>query len=483
MNLKNTPLFNQKMFINGVWCGSETQKTLLVMNPATQKTIGHVPVCSPKEVEAAIAAAETAFHSWKHTTAKTRSQLLRRWHDLILEHLTDLSQLLTLEMGKPLAEAEGELRYAAAFIEWFAEEAKRAYGEIIPPTDPHNQIFITRQPVGPVAVITPWNFPAAMITRKCGPALAAGCTVVIKPAEDTPLTALALVYLAEKAGFPAGVINIVTGDPASIGHVFLTDTRIQKISFTGSTAVGKFLMKEGSAQLKKVGLELGGNAPFIVCDDANLDHAVMQAVFAKFRNAGQTCVCVNRFFIQAGIYPEFLKRFTHKVSALTVGHGLESVNIGPLINEKGIAKLEALVADAVAKGAKIALGGERTQKGTLFYQPSIITDANETMRIYHEEIFGPVAVLYTFKTEKEAIRMANATPYGLASYAFTQDAARMWRLAHGIESGVVSINTANFSTETAPFGGVKESGIGREGGHEGLLEFMESKYICLRAAE
>ena len=456
-----------------------------VVDPATGESITTVPDLGPAETERAIAAAAAAFPAWSKKTAGERAAVLRRWHDLILENVDDLALILTTEQGKPLAEAAGEIRYGASFIEWFAEEGKRAYGDVIPAHGADKRITVIKQPVGVVAAITPWNFPNAMITRKVAPALAVGCTVVIKPAEATPLSALALGVLAEKAGFPAGVLNIVTTNaPKEVGAVLTASETVKKLSFTGSTAVGKELMRQCADTVKKLSLELGGNAPFIVFDDADVAGAVAGAVASKFRNAGQTCVCANRIFVQAGVYDEFLKDLKKAVSELKVGDGREGgVDIGPLINRGGLEKVEALVADAVAKGAEVVAGGARSGAGDLFYQPTILAGADARMDVSSTEIFGPVAAVYKFETEEEVVRLANDTPFGLAAYFFGRDYALIWRVAEALDYGMVGINTGMISTPVAPFGGVKESGFGREGSKYGLEDYLVTKYMCWGGVE
>lgn len=470
--------FNQA-FINGQWISSE--KRFSVTNPATGAVLTSLPDLGLAETKQAIDAAAKAFPAWAGKTAKERSIILRRWFELIMQHQDDLAQLMTAEQGKPLAESRGEVAYGASFIEWFAEEAKRAYGDYIPTTASSKRFITMRQPVGVVAAITPWNFPIAMITRKAGPALAVGCTMVIKPPAETPLCALALARLGEQAGLPAGVLNIVTTmDARTVGGELCANPTVRALSFTGSTEVGKILYRQCADTVKKIGLELGGNAPLIVFDDADLDRAVEGALVSKYRNAGQTCVCANRLLVQAGIYDAFAKKLTEKVSAMKVGSGIEAgVNIGPLINDEAIEKVERLVGEAVAGGAKVATGGARAVPGGLFYQPTILTHVKPTMSVVREEIFGPVAPLVKFETEEEAIRMANDTPFGLAAYVFTRDVARAFRATEALEYGMVAVNDGILSTEVAPFGGIKESGIGREGGHQGLDEYLETKYMCL----
>ena len=477
--LKDSTLLHREAFIHGEWSAADSGKTFAVTNPATGEELARVADCGAEETRRAIAAAEAALPEWRAKTATARATILRKWHDLILENVDDLGLLMTLEQGKPLPEAKGEIRYGASFIEWFAEEGKRAYGDIIPPHMPGMRLLVTKQPIGVVAAITPWNFPNAMITRKVAPALAAGCTVVLKPSEETPLSALALAELALRAGFPPGVLNLVTGmDAPSIGKVLTDSPVVRKVSFTGSTEVGKLLMRQSADTVKKVSLELGGNAPFIVFDDADLDAAVEGAIVSKYRNAGQTCVCANRIFVQDGIYEAFLEKFTAAVLKQKVGPGTEQgVNIGPLINQEALEKVQRLVGNATQKGARVLTGGHAMQ-GT-FFQPTILADVNVGMDIMHEEIFGPVAPVIRFAEENEVIQMANDTPYGLAAYFYGRDIGRVFRVAEALEYGMVGVNTGLIATTVAPFGGVKESGVGREGSKYGLEDFLEVKYICL----
>ncbi|HRI60212.1 MAG TPA: NAD-dependent succinate-semialdehyde dehydrogenase [Saprospiraceae bacterium] len=477
--LKDSALFRRDAFINGQWVVADSGKTFPVVNPASGEVLAQVADLEATETHSAIAAAEAALPRWRSKTATARAQILRRWHDLILENADDLALLMTLEQGKPLAESRGEVRYGASFIEWFAEEGKRAYGDIIPPHLPGLRLLVTKQPVGVVAAITPWNFPNAMITRKVAPALAAGCTVVLKPSEETPLSALALAELALRAGFPAGVLNIVTGqDAPAIGKALTDSAIVRKLSFTGSTEVGKLLMRQCAGTVKKISLELGGNAPFIVFDDADLDAAVEGAIASKYRNAGQTCVCANRIFVQSAVYEPFLEKFTAAVRKQKVGPGTEQgVNIGPLINTEALEKVTRLVGDASKKGARLLTGGHAMQ-GT-FYEPTVLADVDTGMDIMHEEIFGPVAPVIRFDTENEAITMANDTPYGLAAYFYGRDIGRVFRVADALDYGMIGVNTGLVATTVAPFGGMKESGIGREGSKYGLEEFMEVKYVCV----
>ncbi|MFK5969086.1 MAG: NAD-dependent succinate-semialdehyde dehydrogenase [Candidatus Marithrix sp.] len=478
MQLQNTSLFQQQSYINGSWIGSEQK--IEVTNPANGSILGTIPNFGQAETKTAIEAAYTAGIEWRAKLAKERSKLLRDWFNLIMQNQQDLAILMTAEQGKPLAESMGEIAYGASFIEWFAEEAKRVYGDIIPEPLSGRRIIVLKQPIGVVAAITPWNFPNAMITRKCAPALAVGCTVVIKPAKNTPFSALALAALAEQAGIPKGVINIVTGNASAIGTELATNPLVKKLSFTGSTEVGKHLMQQCSSTVKKVSMELGGNAPFIVFDDADLDKAVAGTIASKYRNTGQTCVCANRLLVQDGIYDEFAIKLTEAVKNLTVGDGLQGeTQQGPLINMAAVEKVEEHISNAVSKGAKIAYGGKRHTLGGTFFQPTILTNVTSAMQIATEETFGPVAPLFRFKTEAEAIKLANDTPFGLASYFYTRDLGRAWRVAEALEYGMVGINEGIISTEVAPFGGIKESGIGREGSKYGIDDFLEMKYVCM----
>jgi len=472
------PFLRTGHYIGGEWY--ESAGTYPVLNPATGEVIAQVAKGGASETTRAIVAAECAFPAWRSLTAKERGARVKRWGELMLENRDALAELLTLEQGKPLAEARGEVGYAASFFEWFAEEAKRAYGDVIPSPNPHAKIIVTREPVGVVAAITPWNFPLAMITRKAGPALAAGCTMVLKPSEETPLSALALAVLAEKAGIPPGVFNIVSGDAVTIGGVLTESDVVRKLSFTGSTRVGKLLAKQSADTLKKLSLELGGNAPFIVFDDADIDAAVQGAMASKFRNTGQTCVCVNRFYVQDGIYDAFTSALTKAVQKMRVGNALQGeVEQGPLINQAALKKVETHVADALQKGAKVLTGGKQHALGGTFYEPTVLVEASKSMLIAAEETFGPVAACFRFKTEDEAIAAANDTPFGLSAYFYTRDLARAWRVAEALESGMVGINEGILSTEVAPFGGVKQSGLGREGSKYGLDEYTELKYMMM----
>ncbi len=479
MRLANPALFRSRGLIDGNWLCADDGRVLGVHNPASREFLGQVPLMGGGETRRAIHAAERAGEHWRNTTAKERALLLRRWYELILANSDDLARLVTAECGKPLSEARGEVTYGASFIEWFAEEGKRAYGETIPSPTPDKRLLTLRQPVGVVAAITPWNFPLAMITRKIAPALAAGCTVVVKPAEQTPLTALALAALAEEAGLPHGVLNVVTGDPVAIGAELTANPTVRKLSFTGSTEVGRLLMAQSAPSIKKLSLELGGNAPFIVFDDADLDAAVEGALAAKYRNSGQTCVCANRFLVQAAIYDRFAQRLAARAAALKVGAGDEDgVVQGPLIDGAALAKVEEHIADAVAKGAQVLTGGRRHARGGTFFEPTVLTAVTSDMRLAREETFGPVAPLFRFSSEAEAIALANDTESGLAAYVFSRDVGRCFRMGEALEYGMVGLNTGLLSNEVSPFGGIKQSGLGREGSRHGLDEFLEIKYLC-----
>jgi succinate-semialdehyde dehydrogenase / glutarate-semialdehyde dehydrogenase len=478
--LQDSRLFREQCFIDGSWVGADGGGTLSVHNPATAEPLGAIPNMGTGETRRAIAAAAAALPSWAARTAKERAVIMRRWFDLMLANQDDLAMLMTAEQGKPLAEAKGEIAYAASFIEWFAEEGKRLYGDIIPGHQADKRILVLRQPVGVVAAITPWNFPSAMITRKAGPALAAGCTMVCKPATQTPYSALALAELADRAGIPKGVFNVITGSSTAIGAEMTGNPTVRKVTFTGSTEVGKKLMVQCAGTVKKLSLELGGNAPFIVFDDADLDAAVQGAIASKYRNTGQTCVCANRLLVQTGVYGEFSEKLAAAVGKLRVGDGLKGVTEqGPLIDAKAVAKVEEHIADALRKGASVALGGKRHALGGTFFEPTILTGVTTQMMIAREETFGPIAPLFKFQTEAEAIAMANDTEFGLAAYLYTRDLARSWRVSEAIEYGIVGLNTGIISTEVAPFGGVKESGTGREGSKYGILDYTELKYICV----
>jgi succinate-semialdehyde dehydrogenase/glutarate-semialdehyde dehydrogenase len=478
--LSDKRLFRQQAYLNGAWCDAHDGRTMTIANPASGDALGTVPEMGQSETRDAIAAAAAAYPAWRARPAKERAQVLRRWFELMHEHADDLAQLMTLEQGKPLAEAKGEIGYAASFLEWFGEEAKRVYGDTIPAPQADRRIVVVKEPIGVVACITPWNFPSAMITRKAGPAIAVGCTVVLKPAPQTPYSALALAELAERAGLPAGVLNVVTGRADEIGAEMTSNPTVRKLSFTGSTAVGRLLMAQCASTVKKISLELGGNAPFIVFDDADLDAAVQGAMASKYRNTGQTCVCANRFLIQDGIYEAFATRLAAAVSELKVGVGTEpGVQQGPLINAAAIAKVERHVSDAVANGARALVGGRRHERGGSFYVPTVLADVTADMELSREETFGPVAPLFRFSSEADAVRMANDTEFGLAAYFYTRDAARIWRVSDALEYGIVGINTGLISTEVAPFGGMKQSGLGREGSKYGVEEFLEVKYLSM----
>ncbi len=478
--LKDHQLLRNQCYINGEWTDGDTDAVIDVINPATGEMLGTVPGLGVAETRRAIGSAQLAFEEWRTWTAEERANLLLSWQNLILENKNDLAVLMTAEQGKPLEEAEGEIAYAASFIEWFAEEGRRVYGDIIPAHKRENRIMVIKGPVGVCAAITPWNFPSAMITRKAGPALAAGCTMVVKPASATPLSALALAELAHQAGIPPGVFNVVTGAASEVGGELTSNSCVRKLTFTGSTDTGKQLMVQCADTVKNISLELGGNAPFIVFDDADLDAAVEGALASKYRNTGQTCVCANRFLVQVGIHDAFAEKLAEAVADLTVGNGLKGkVDQGPLIDEAAVEKVERLIADAVERGAKVVVGGERHSLGGTFFQPTVLAHATPDMDLAREEIFGPVAPIFRFGTEAEALEMANDTEYGLASYFYTRDIARIWRMAEGLEYGIQGINTGLISTAVAPFGGVKQSGIGREGSKYGIEEFIEKKYLCL----
>jgi len=480
LTLKDPTLLREQCYVDGAWIDADGGARIDVANPATGERIGTVRNLGAAEARRAIEAAAQAFPAWAAKTAKERAAVLRRWNDLMLANVDDLAALMTAEQGKPLAESKGEIAYAASFIEWFAEEGKRVYGDVIPGHQPDKRIVVLRQPIGVVAAITPWNFPAAMITRKAGPALAAGCTFVCKPATQTPYSALAMAELAERAGVPKGVFSVVTGSATVIGGEMTSNPIVRKVTFTGSTEIGKKLMAQCAGTLKKLSLELGGNAPFIVFDDADLDAAVQGAIASKYRNTGQTCVCANRLLVQEGVYDAFVAKLADAVRKLRVGDGLKGpTEQGPLIDEKAVAKVEEHIADAVAKGGKIALGGKRHALGGTFFEPTIVTHVTPDMLVAREETFGPIAPIFGFKDEQQAIRMANDTEFGLASYFYTRDLGRTWRVAEGLEYGIVGVNTGLISTEVAPFGGVKESGFGREGSKYGILDYTELKYLCI----
>ena len=480
MELNNKSLFKEKCFVNGLWTDSKNGKTIEVNNPATMEIVGKVPNFTAEETKSAIDHADKAFQSWKNTTAKERSIILKKWSDLIIEHVDDLAKIMTIEQGKPLAEAKGEILMGASYIEFYAEEAKRVYGDIIPDPRPGKRIVIIKQPVGVVGAITPWNFPNSMITRKCAAALAVGCTTVVKPASQTPFSALAVAELAKAAGFPDGVFNIVTGSAKEIGMELTKNPKIKKISFTGSTEVGKILMEQSASTVKKLSMELGGHAPFIVFEDANIDEAVTGALQSKFRNSGQTCICTNRLFVHEKVYDSFLEKFTNEVKKIKVGNGLnDGIVSGPLIDKSSLDKVIDHVQDAVNTGAKIAVGGEVHSLGGNFYQPTVLSNVSTEAKITFEETFGPVAPLYKFSSDDEVIKMANDTPYGLASYFYSRDIGRIWKVAEALEYGIVSINNGLPTIPEIPFGGVKESGMGREGSRYGLDDYLIIKYISM----
>jgi succinate-semialdehyde dehydrogenase / glutarate-semialdehyde dehydrogenase len=473
-------LFRQAAYIDGAWVDARPGSALDVDNPATGDVIGIVPKLGAAETRSAISAASRALPEWRKKTAKERAAFMRRWFELMMANQEDLARLMTLEQGKPVSESRGEVAYAASFLEWFGEEAKRVYGDTIPSPQADKRIVVIKQPVGVVACITPWNFPLAMITRKAGPAIAAGCTVVLKPASQTPFSALALAELAERAGLPKGVLNIVTGPAQDVGGELTSNPDVRKLSFTGSTAIGKLLMQQCASTVKKISLELGGNAPFIVFDDADLDAAVEGAIASKYRNTGQTCVCANRIYVQDSVYDAFAQKLSAAVAKLKPAPGFdEGATQGPLIDDRAVEKVEEHIADALAKGAKVAAGGKRHALGGRFFEPTVLTGVSGSMLLAQEETFGPVAPLFTFKTEEEVIGLANATPFGLAAYFYGRDIGRVWRVAEALETGMVGVNTGIISTEVAPFGGVKESGLGREGSKYGIEEFLEMKYLCL----
>ncbi|CAH2031874.1 NADP-dependent succinate-semialdehyde dehydrogenase [Trichlorobacter ammonificans] len=480
LTLSDPALLRQQCYLNGQWLHADTDGTIDVVNPADGRIIGTVPRMGTSETRRAIEAAHVAFPEWRARTAKERAAILRRWFELIMANQEDLAVIMTAEQGKPLAESRGEIAYAASFIEWFAEEGKRVYGDTIPGYARDKRIVVTKEPIGVCAAITPWNFPAAMITRKAGPALAAGCTMVVKPATATPFSALALAELGERAGIPAGVFSVITGSSKQIGDEMTGNPLVRKLTFTGSTEIGKQLTAQCAGTMKKVSMELGGNAPFIVFDDADLDAAVEGAVASKYRNTGQTCVCTNRLLVQAGVYDAFVEKLAAAVARMRVGNGLtDEVQQGPLIDEASVQKVEEHIADAVAKGATIRLGGKRHPLGGTFFEPTILCNVTPEMLVAREETFGPLAPIFRFTSEEEAMRMANDTEFGLASYFYTRDIGRVWRVAEALEYGMVGINTGLLSTEVAPFGGVKESGLGREGSHYGIDEFVEVKYLCM----
>ena len=479
LGLRDPALFRQQCYVDGQWVGADSGSTIAVDNPATGEVIGTVPKMGGAETRAAIAAANRAWPSWRARTAKERAAVLRRWFELMIEHEDDLARLMTIEQGKPLSESRGEVAYAAGFLEWFGEEAKRVYGGTIPEHQRDKRLLVIKQPIGVVACITPWNFPLAMITRKAGPAIASGCTVVLKPASQTPYSALALAELGQRAGIPAGVFNVLTGSATDIGNELTANPTVRKLSFTGSTEVGKLLMRQCADTVTKVSLELGGNAPFIVFDDADLDAAVEGAMASKYRNTGQTCVCVNRIYVQDAVHDEFARKLADAASRLKPANGLEpGATQGPLIDDKAVAKVEEHIADAVSQGASIVLGGRRHALGGRFFEPTVLGGVTSRMLIAREETFGPVAPLFRFQTDDEVVTLANDTAFGLAAYFYARDVSRVWRVAESLEAGMVGINTGLISTEVAPFGGVKESGIGREGSSYGIEEYLEVKYLC-----
>ena len=478
--LKNPSLLRQQAYINGAWVTADDANTIDISNPATGELIGTVPDMGAAETRRAIEAANQAWPAWRARTAAERSAILEKWHDLVMQNQADLAIIMTLEQGKSLTESQGEIAYGASFIKWFAEEGKRVYGDTIPSKNPDQRIVVTKEPIGICAAITPWNFPNAMITRKAAPALAAGCPMIVKPAGVTPFSALALAYLGEQAGIPAGIFSVVTGDARAVGGEMTRNPLVRKLTFTGSTAVGKLLMKQCADTLKKISLELGGNAPFIVFDDADIDAAVDGLMISKYRNSGQTCVCTNRTLVHTAIYDEFAKKLSARVANLTVGDGMDaSTTQGPLIDMHAVEKVEEHIQDAVDKGAKILVGGKRHQLGKTFFEPTLLADVTTDMKVTYEETFGPVAPLFRFNTEEEAIQMANATEFGLAAYFYTRDMGRVWRVSEALEYGMVGVNAGLISTEVAPFGGVKESGIGREGSKYGIDEYLEIKYVCM----
>ena len=480
LKLKDKNLFRQQCYIDGNWLDADSGESIDVTNPATGEKLGTVPKMGAEETRRAIEAAEEAFSSWRKTTAYEKSQVLRRWFDLMMEHKEDLSIIMTAEQGKPINESRGEINYAASYIEWFAEEARRVYGDTVPAHSNDKRIILIKQPVGVTAAVTPWNFPAAMITRKAAPALAAGCTMVIKPATATPYSALALAELGERAGFPPGALSVVTGSARAIGGELTGNPIVHKLTFTGSTEIGKKLIEQCAATVKKTSMELGGNAPFIVFDDADLDAAVEGAIESKFRNTGQTCVCTNRLLVQDGVYDAFAEKLVQAVGKMKVGNGMdEDTEQGPLIDVGAMETVEALVQDAIEKGGRVLLGGKRHELGGSFFEPTVVADVTTDMRVAREETFGPFAPLFRFKTEKEAIRMANDTEFGLASYFYTRDVGRIFRVSEALEYGIVGINAGLISTAVAPFGGVKESGFGREGSKYGMDDYLEVKYLCM----
>lgn len=480
ISLKDPSLFTQQAYVGGEWIDAPDGKTEQVTNPATGDVLGTVPVLGREAVAHAVDMAEKAQKLWKKRTAKERSAILMKWYDLMMENQDDLGAIMTAEQGKPLAEAKGEIAYASSFLQWFAEEGKRVYGDVIPTFAEGRRVMVLKEPVGVCAAITPWNFPTAMITRKAGPALAVGCAMVVKPAMETPYSALAMAILAERAGLPKGLLSIVTGQSVEIGAEMTENPKVRKLTFTGSTPVGRLLMRQCADTVKKISLELGGNAPFIVCEDADIDAAVEGALASKYRNAGQTCVCANRLFVHDAVYDEFAEKYAARVAEMPVGNGFEEgVIIGPLINEKAVEKVEKQVADAVSKGGRILTGGKRHEKGATFFQPTVIADANRDMIVFREETFGPMAPLIRFHSDDEVLEMANDSEFGLASYFYSRDISRIWKLAEGLESGLVGVNVGVMATEVAPFGGFKQSGVGREGSKYGVEDYLEVKYVCI----
>lgn len=480
VSLKDPSLFTQQAYIGGEWVDAPDGKTEQVTNPATGEVLGTVPVLGRDAVAHAIEVAEKAQKQWKKRTAKERSAILMKWYDLMMENQEDLARLMTAEQGKPLAESRGEIGYASSFLQWFAEEGKRIYGDVIPTFAPGRRVVVLKEPVGVCAAITPWNFPTAMITRKAAPALAVGCAMVVKPAMETPYSALAMAILAERAGLPKGLLSIVTGDAKTIGAEMTENPIVRKLTFTGSTAVGRLLMRQCADTVKKISLELGGNAPFIVCEDADVDAAVEGAIASKYRNSGQTCVCANRIFVHDAVYDEFAEKYAAKASAMKVGEGTEEgVVLGPLITEKAVEKVENQIADALSKGGRVLTGGKRHAKGGSFFEPTVIADANRDMLVFREETFGPMAPLIRFHSDDEVLEMANDSEFGLASYFYSRDISRIWKLAEGLETGLVGVNAGVIATEVAPFGGYKQSGIGREGSKYGVEDYLEVKYVCM----
>jgi len=480
VSLKDPSLFTQQAYIGGEWVDAPDGKTEQVTNPATGEVLGTVPVLGRDAVAHAIEVAEKAQKKWKKRTAKERSAILMKWYDLMMENQEDLARLMTAEQGKPLAESRGEIAYASSFLQWFAEEGKRIYGDVIPTFAPGRRVVVLKEPVGVCAAITPWNFPTAMITRKAAPALAVGCAMVVKPAMETPYSALAMAILAERAGLPKGLLSIVTGDAKTIGAEMTENPIVRKLTFTGSTAVGRLLMRQCADNVKKISLELGGNAPFIVCEDADVDAAVEGAIASKYRNSGQTCVCANRIFVHDAVYDEFAEKYAAKASAMKVGDGTEEgVVLGPLITEKAVEKVENQIADALSKGGRVLTGGKRHAKGGSFFEPTVIADANRDMLVFREETFGPMAPLIRFHSDDEVLEMANDSEFGLASYFYSRDISRIWKLAEGLETGLVGVNAGVIATEVAPFGGYKQSGIGREGSKYGVEDYLEVKYVCM----